>query len=53
MDEVTKLLAQVKETLKRKDETYRLIADSKPGKDCPCKGCSTERGFKMIENIFG
>jgi hypothetical protein len=51
MDETTKLLAEIKETLLRKDETYRLIAASKPGKDCQCQGCKIERGFKMIEFI--
>jgi hypothetical protein len=34
MDEVTKLLEEIKEDLLRKDETYRLVADCKPE---PCK----------------
>ena len=53
MDETTKLIAEIKETLLRKDETYRLIADSKPGKDCTCTSCKIERGFSMLEFIQG
>ena len=43
MDEVTKLLAQIKVDLLRKDETYRLIADSKPTLYCTCASCTRGR----------
>ena len=38
MDEVTKLLAEIKVDLLRKDETYRLVADCAPITE-PCDGC--------------
>lgn len=43
MDETTTLLAQIKEDLLRKDETYALIADSKPTFYCTCSSCSRTR----------
>lgn len=43
MSEVTMLLERIKEDLRRKDETYRLIADSKPKEDCKCISCMVQR----------
>lgn len=42
-DEVDRLMAEIKEDLRRKDETYRLIADSKPDNTCMCISCSFAR----------
>ena len=44
--EAEKLLKEIKEELARKDETYRLIADSKPDANCQCRSCKARRQSK-------
>ena len=59
-DETATLLAEIKEELARKDETYALIADSRPTKDCFCGSCVETRirnctdcgGTGEVLNIF-
>ena len=39
IDETAKLIQELKIELLRKDETYQLIADSKPDAHCQCRSC--------------
>ena len=52
MDETEKLLAELKDDLQRKDETYRLIADSKPREDCTCRSCTVSRADARIVELL-